>query len=99
MLTQVSENRLLNDVFEDLFNSDGSEIYIKPVSDYITIGNKVNFYTMIEAARKKNEVAIGYKVVAEESDSSKGYGIYINPKKSEMITTSLGDGIILISQE
>ena len=99
MLTQVSENRLLNDVFEDLFNSDGSEIYIKPVSDYITIGNKVNFYTIIEAARKKNEVAIGYKVVAEESDPSKGYGIYINPKKSEMITTSFGDGIILISQE
>ena len=99
MLTQVSENRLLNDVFEDLFNSDGSEIYIKPVSDYITTGNKVNFYTIIEAARKKNEVAIGYKVVAEESDPSKGYGIYINPKKSEMITTSFGDGIILISQE
>jgi ion channel POLLUX/CASTOR len=98
MLTQVSENRHLNDVFEDLFDSDGSEIYIKPVSDYIAIGDKVNFYTMIEAARKKNEIAIGYKVVAEESDSSKGYGIYINPKKPDMIKTSLGDGIILISQ-
>ena len=35
MLAQVSENKDLNAVFDDLFDPDGSEIYLKPAADYV----------------------------------------------------------------
>ncbi|RYG64991.1 potassium transporter TrkA, partial [bacterium] len=35
LMAQVSENKHLNAVFNDLFDSDGSEIYLKPASDYV----------------------------------------------------------------
>src|SRR4029078_422370 len=36
MLSQVSENKQLAAVFADLFDPEGSEIYIKPAGDSIT---------------------------------------------------------------
>ena len=38
MLTQISENRELDAVFADLFDPDGSEIYLKPAGDYVEPG-------------------------------------------------------------
>src|SRR4030042_6291682 len=82
ILTQVSENKLLNLVFKDLFDSDGSEIYIKKAYNYIDCRNEVNFYTVLEAASLKNEVAIGYKLIEHETNPARNYGIVINPEKS-----------------
>ena len=99
ILTQVSENKLLNLVFKDLFDADGSEIYIKKACNYIDCSKPVNFYTIIEAAQRKNEVAMGYKLFREETDAEKSYGIYINPLKSEMIKLSDEDSIIVLAEE
>ena len=52
LLAQVSENKELNAVFQDLFDPEGSEIYLKLASNYVTIGKPVNFYTVVEAARR-----------------------------------------------
>jgi voltage-gated potassium channel Kch len=51
MMSQLSENGELFDVFTDIFDPEGAEIYLKPVSDYVTLGEAVNFYTVAEAAR------------------------------------------------
>ena len=48
----------------------------------------MNFYTVVEAARQRNEVAIGYRIVAHSDDAGKAYGVVINPNKSESITFS-----------
>jgi ion channel POLLUX/CASTOR len=98
ILTQVSENKFLNQVFKDLFDADGSEIYIKKANNYIDCSKRVNFYTIIEAAQQKNEVAIGYKIFSQETDSEKNYGVYLNPAKSGMIALSSEDSIIVLSE-
>ena len=99
ILTQVSENKLLNLVFKDLFDSDGSEIYIKKAYNYIDCRNEVNFYTVLEAASLKNEVAIGYKLIEHETNPERNYGIVINPEKSAMIKLNEEDCIILLAEE
>jgi voltage-gated potassium channel Kch len=99
MLSQVSENKYLNAVFADIFDPEGSEIYLKPVSDYIKIGKPVNFYTIVEAAKRRNEVAFGYRVEADVNDATKSYGIIVNPKKSAMINFSSKDQIIVLSEQ
>ncbi len=64
MLAQVSENKHLNAVFSDLLDTQGQEIYLKPAADYVETGKPVNFYTITEAARRRGEVAIGYRLIA-----------------------------------
>ncbi|MEQ8241319.1 MAG: NAD-binding protein [Cyclobacteriaceae bacterium] len=99
LMSQVAENKFLMRVFEDLFDADGSEIYIKPAKEYVKIGEPLNFYTILESAARKNEVAIGYRVIKESKDASKGYGVYVNPKKSETFTLSAEDRIIVLSED
>jgi voltage-gated potassium channel Kch len=99
MMSQVSENKFLMKVFEDLFDADGSEIYIKPVTEYIRVDEPVNFYTIMESAARKNEVAIGYRIVSQSKKADQAYGVIVNPKKSEMITFDAEDRIIVLSED
>lgn len=99
LMSQVSENKYLMDVFKDLFDADGSEIYLKPVSDYVKTGEVVNFYTLIESARRRGEIAIGYRIDSLAHEVSKAYGITVNPVKSKNITFSEKDKLIVIAED
>ncbi len=98
MLSQISENKELNAVFTDLFDPEGSEIYLKPASNYVEAGQPLNFYTVVEAARRRGEVALGYRLKAQETDADQAYGVTMNPKKSESVTFSEGDRIIVLAE-
>ncbi len=99
LLSQISENKHLEKVFNDLFQDEGSEIYLKPVKDYVVTGKPMNFYTIMEAAAQRNETAIGYKIASLSGDSSKAYGVNCNPKKSESLTFSENDKIIVLAED
>ena len=99
MLSQLSENRGLKAVFDDLFDAEGSEIYLKPAVNYIIPGKEINFYTVLESAARKNEIAIGYRICKHSHDASKSYGIVINPDKSKMITFDKKDKLIVIAED
>ena len=98
MMAQLSENAELFDVFTDIFDPEGAEIYLKPVSDYVAPGAAVNFYTVTEPARRRGETALGYRITAESNDAGKAYGVHTNPKKSEAVTFSPEDKIIVIAE-
>jgi Trk K+ transport system NAD-binding subunit len=98
MMAQLSENTELLDVFTDIFDPEGAEIYLKPVSDYVTPGTAVNFYTVVEAARRRDETTLGYRIIAEATDAGKAYGVHTNPKKSEMVTFAPDDKVIVIAE-
>ena len=98
-MSQVSENKYLMGVFRDLFDADGSEIYLKPITDYVKTNVQVNFYTLLESAKRKGQIAIGYRIAAESYNSDKAYGVVVNPKKSGMITFSEEDKIIVIAED
>lgn len=58
-LTQIAENKAVVLVFVEFLNPGGPEIYLKPAQGYVATGRPVNFYTVIEAARRKGQTAIG----------------------------------------
>ena len=98
MMAQLSENAELFDVFTDIFDPEGSEIYLKPVSDYVATSAPVNFYTVVEAARRREETALGYRITAEADNASKSYGVHTNPRKSEAVTFAPADKVIVIAE-
>lgn len=99
LMSQVSENKYLMRVFEDLFDADGSEIYLKPVGDYIKPGEEVNFYTVIEAAMQKGETAIGYRIASLSHDNTKAYGVNCNPVKSNKLKFTAEDKLIVLAED
>jgi voltage-gated potassium channel Kch len=99
MLSQLSETRALQPVFDDLFDPEGSEIYLKPIDHYVELDRAVNFYTVVEAARRCNEVAIGYRIAAEAENAANDYGVLLNPPKSNRVTYREGDRVIVVAEE
>ena len=98
VMSQISENRELTDVFSMLFSSDGSEVYLKPAEQYIKEGVEVDFYTVLEAARQRGETAIGYRIAALSRVASATYGVKVNPKKGEKFTLVPGDKVIVLAE-
>lgn len=99
MLAQVSENKELSAVFADLFDPEGAEVYLKPAGNYVELGRPVNFYTVVEAARRRGEIAIGYRREALAKNAAKAYGVAVNPAKSEKVAFAAADRIIVLAEE
>jgi ion channel POLLUX/CASTOR len=97
-LSQISENKHLSAVFADLFDADGSELYLKPAGDYVKLGEPMTFYTVLEAARRRGEVALGYRLAAQVSSPEHAYGVEVNPKKSARVAFAEGDRVIVLAQ-
>jgi len=103
MLAQISENKELKLIFEDLFSSGGPAISTIAAENYVELGKPVNFYTILESARQKNQIAIGFKMQKSDKKIEKsellGHGVVVNPVKSQNIFFSKGDKIIVITED
>jgi hypothetical protein len=99
LMAQVSENRHLARVFDQLFRPEGHEIYLKPAADYVVAGQEIDFYTLVDAAARRNQVAIGYRVGSSAKDASAAYGIRTNPRKSERFSLGPDDKVIVLAEE
>jgi ion channel POLLUX/CASTOR len=98
-LAQVAENQAVMPVFQEFLSPGGPEIYLKPAQDYVMPGRPVNFYTVVEAARRKGQTAIGYRLLAEASDPDVAFGVHLNPDKPAPITFCPDDRIIVLAVE
>ena len=98
MMCQVSEDKRLSAVFEELISPEGSELYLKPVSEYVEPGVPLTFYTLVEAAHRRGEVAVGYRLQAEAGNPNTTYGVYLNPEKSRRTTFTDQDKLIVLAE-
>ena len=99
MVAQVAENKHLNAVFADIFDPEGAEIYLKPVSDYLAPGKPVNYYTVVEAARQRGHTALGYRIKSLSRDPAQGYGVVVNPDKTRIVTFAVEDRLIVLAED
>jgi ion channel POLLUX/CASTOR len=99
MMSQVTENRRLNDVFRELFSPEGSEIYLKDADRYIVTGQRVSFATVVEAARRRGETAIGYRLLASAHNADEAYGVVVNPKKTGLVQFAAGDKVVVLAED
>lgn len=98
MLSQVSENKQLTAVFDQLFSSDGAEVYLRDADMYVKPGESADFYTVIESARRKGETAIGHRFNEHARSAEHFYGVNVNPTKSEQHAYKPGDKIIVLAE-
>jgi len=98
MMAQLPENRKLKAVFDDLFRTEGSKIYLKSASDYVVLSQPLNFHTVLGAARRRGEITIVYRLKSEWHDSKLAYGVHLNPRKPDTFTLSDHERVIVLAE-
>lgn len=99
LIAQISGNRKLNAVFAEIFDADGSEIYLKPVSEYVKTGVPVNFHTLSQVAARRGEMAIGYKLEHAVTGDDKTHGVTISPAKDGLVTFAPEDRLVVLAND
>lgn len=99
-LGQMSEQPDLGQLIAQLFDPEGNEIHIKECTLYAFEGESLNFWEIINRARQRGEVAIGYQLAADVAAGAAEKGLVINPlDKENKIVWSQGDKIVVLSED
>jgi hypothetical protein len=97
-MSQLAENPELRAVFDDLFDEEGSEVYLKPAGNYVRLNEPVDMYTLVESARRRGQICFGYRIVTDADKPDKAYGVVINPDKSHKFTLTEEDRLIVLAE-
>lgn len=92
---QLAETDQLDQILEQLLGAAGSSISIKPIEQYATVGQTVDFAQLVAVARTRSESAIGYRrgvQVAGDASTT----VELNPTKTQEFAPVSGDGLIVI---
>jgi hypothetical protein len=77
----------------NLFDAEGVSVNVIPITNYLDLGQSVDYRQLTALARSRGESAIGYR----KQDPTHPNAISLNPNKNEMFTIEDGDGLIVIS--
>ncbi|MCJ9670792.1 MULTISPECIES: CASTOR/POLLUX-related putative ion channel [unclassified Neorhizobium] len=100
MLAQASENESMAAIFEELLDEAGSEIYMRPMSDYVDISKPVNFFTIALAALRRGEIAIGHRRQRPGAADVRNLGgVVVNPPRAEMTSYADSDMLIVLAAD
>jgi hypothetical protein len=100
VLAQITYEPRVRPVLEDLFRSEGSEIYLKDLALYVPPGQTVTFEWLILAAKARGEVALGVQVY--ENDAAAHFGLVLNPPaamRQKPITPKPGDRLVVLAED
>jgi len=103
IMAQVSEEPLALDVYDDLFQAEGSELYIKPANYYFSFDGResitVPYGECTQAALLRQEVCLGVQLHAHQGDRDKFFGVALIPDKGEEFTLTPQDGLITLAED
>ena len=100
IMAQVAEEPEVLEVYEDLFRSEGSEIYLKPVEYYLSeLEVEVHFADLVLAAQARGEVCFGVRLLRMEESYAEGYGVYLIPDKSQSFWINPGDQLVVLAED
>lgn len=96
-LGQMSQEIDIQPLLDDLFSPDGNEMHIKDICLYANEGEFLTFWEILNRARQRLEVAMGY----ERFDAEAGErNITLNPpNKDEKICWQKGDRVVVLSED
>lgn len=100
IMAQITESRDIEKVYDDIFQEDGSEIYLKPASLYFgAFPSELAFADLMAAARKRGEICIGLKVKSLEQDKVANNGVTLIPEKNTVFNLQSDDCLVVLSED
>ena len=101
IFAQISEQPDIQRVYDNLFQEDGSEIYVKPAWLYFdSLPATCRFSDLMRVAQKRDEeICLGYKLKALEGDTDANYGVKLIPLKDSEITLTEEDCLVVVAED
>ena len=97
LISQLSENPNLSQVFDILFDPESTSINIFPIENYVKLEQKISYAEVAYKAAYNNHSSIGLLLNSTET-SSQSDGLLLNPSKTYEFTPRSGDSLIVISK-
>jgi len=101
IFAQISEERDIQRVYDNLFQEDGSEIYVKPAWLYFNeLPVTCRFGDLMRVAQKRDgEICIGFKIGALGNDGDANYGVKLIPLKDSEVTLTEQDSLVVVAED
>ena len=100
LVAQISEDADIKPVYDDLFQEDGSEIYLKPAPLYFSeLPIEVTYADMIHVCQQREEVCLGVKLKALEDDMSQNLGVKLIPEKNKVYRLNAEDTLVVLAED
>ncbi len=90
MIAQLSERADLLTVFNELFDSDGCDIVLRPADHYVGV-DSVSVAQLRAAGLERNETVLGYRIAATRE-------IVVNPPRATELTVAAGDEVLVLTR-
>lgn len=95
MITIVSENFVMQRVLAAVISSEGPQLRLNPASWYVKTNTPVDFNTITEAALRRGESALGYRIAGGERGT--GDGVVLNPVRTDTVVLGDEDSIVVFA--
>jgi voltage-gated potassium channel Kch len=99
MLTQISENEAIKDVFAAVFSSVGSQVRLHPAEWYVQLGVEVDFNDVTAAANMRQESAMGYRKLELDVAGDGMHGVRLNPRRTQKVVFAAGDMVVVLTED
>jgi hypothetical protein len=100
MLAQISEEPDIKEVYDNLFEESGSEIYLKPASLYFEeLPLEVSFADLLAIANKRREICIGVREARRAADIYANFGVRLVPDKRTRYALTADDALVVVAED
>ena len=101
ILAQASQEPEIMNIYNSLFGSEGSELYLKPVSLYLDSEklSQVSFGDCILAAQSRGELCMGIRIASEVISREKMFGIRLIPHVNTEFNFTVDDKFIVLAED
>jgi len=101
ILAQTAEEPDILHIYDELFEEEGSEIYLKPWEYYFETrpDTPLPFCDLIGAAQERSEICMGYRRASQALDSRANFGTILNPPKDALFPLEPGDKLIVMAED
>lgn len=97
LISQLTEEKRLYYVFDELFCGEGCEIYLFSADDYIENFNReYTFKELSTIVANEGIILLGYRDMSERIEKKKDYGVHLNISKNKTIKLNKNDKLIVL---
>jgi len=101
VLAQLSEQPEMKKFYDDIFEEDGSEIYVKPAHLYFKDLESQNctFADAIRMAQMRDEICLGVRYGHLSMNPKENFGVLLNLEKDANITLTKNDFLVVLAED
>jgi hypothetical protein len=102
ILAQLSEEPRMKLLYDDIFEEDGSEIYVKPAELYINEEDfplTCSFADLLYLANERDEICLGVRYGAQSKNAKENFGVILNLPKDEQVTIGPDDFLVVLAED